>query len=57
MNEQNRRTLLKGAGLGLGAGLMSGLVGQAQAATAPEQIWSAEYWAKKGDVKLAQVRF
>jgi len=52
MSEQNRRTLLKGAGLGLGAGLTSGLVGPAQAATAPEQIWSAEYWAKKGDVKL-----
>src|SRR5262245_4904402 len=54
-----RRNFLKGAGLGVGTGLISGLTsaqaqttgaGAAQAADAP--VWSAEYWAKKGDVKL-----
>ena len=54
-----RRTILKGAGLGVGAGLMSGIAsgqaqttgaGAAQAGDAP--VWSAEYWANKGDVKL-----
>jgi pimeloyl-ACP methyl ester carboxylesterase len=43
-----RRTVLKGAGLGIGAGLLSGIVTPASAA----DIWSAEYWAKKGEVKL-----
>ena len=47
-----RRTVLKGAGLG--AGLLTGVV--SPAAAAAENIWSAEYWAKKsekkGDVKL-----
>ena len=54
-----RRTILKGASLGVGAGLMSGLTATAQAQTtgtgAPAEdgpIWSAEYWAKKGDVTL-----
>src|SRR5262249_48602315 len=52
-----RRTLLKGGGLGVGAGLASGLaqaqVPGAAAATAREgPIWSAEYWAKKGEVPL-----
>ncbi len=51
MNEQNRRTVLKGAGLGVGAGILSGIVSPASAASAGE-IWSAEYWAKKADVKL-----
>src|SRR4051794_39192964 len=55
-----RRTVLKGASLGVGAGLMSGLTAAAQAQTAglgaiqaeDGPIWSAEYWAKKGDVAL-----
>ena len=51
MSEQDRRTLLKGAGLSVGAGLLSGIVAQAGAAPSGE-IWSAEYWAKKGSVKL-----
>jgi alpha-beta hydrolase superfamily lysophospholipase len=46
-----RRTVLKSAGLGVGAGLLSGLAIPAQTATADE-IWSSEYWARKGDVKL-----
>jgi pimeloyl-ACP methyl ester carboxylesterase len=44
-----RRSVLKGAGLGIGAGLLSAVTLPASAA---EDIWSAEYWAKKGDVKL-----
>jgi pimeloyl-ACP methyl ester carboxylesterase len=55
-----RRTLLKGASLGVGAGLVAGLASRAQAQTTgagmPQatdgQIWSAEYWAKKGNVAL-----
>jgi alpha-beta hydrolase superfamily lysophospholipase len=46
-----RRTVLKTAGLSVGAGLLSGLATPMQAASDGE-IWSAEYWAKKGDVKL-----
>ncbi|HEY2758390.1 MAG TPA: alpha/beta fold hydrolase [Pseudolabrys sp.] len=45
-----RRTILTMAGLSVGAGLISGKPSQA-AAAAPD-IWSAEYWAKKGDVPL-----
>ena len=55
-----RRTILKGASVGVGAGLVSGLTSTAQAQTTgagtPQAseglIWSAEYWAKKGDVRL-----
>src|SRR5262249_28413119 len=53
-----RRTILKAASLGLGAGLASALAAQAQTtgtgAAQPSEgaIWSAEYWAKKGDVAL-----
>jgi pimeloyl-ACP methyl ester carboxylesterase len=47
-----RRAVLKGAGLGVGAGLLSGLVKSAAAAEPAGNIWSAEYWANKGDVKL-----
>jgi alpha-beta hydrolase superfamily lysophospholipase len=55
-----RRTVLKGAGLGAGAGLVGGLAAIAQAQTTGAglepagdgPIWSAEYWAKKGDVAL-----
>jgi alpha-beta hydrolase superfamily lysophospholipase len=53
-----RRSVLKSAGLGIGAGLASSLSpARAQVATAaaaqPAQApWSAEYWARKGDVAL-----
>jgi pimeloyl-ACP methyl ester carboxylesterase len=52
-----RRTVLQGtgivAGIGIGAGLLPGFSAvQAKAATAEGEIWSHEYWAKKGDVKL-----
>ncbi|MBV8167710.1 MAG: alpha/beta fold hydrolase [Alphaproteobacteria bacterium] len=52
----SRRTVIKGAGLGLAAGALTPSLASAagsvhQAATA-EPVWSAEYWATKGDVKL-----
>jgi alpha-beta hydrolase superfamily lysophospholipase len=51
-----RRTLLASAGLGLSAGLVSGIAPTAAEAAAaqaaPGAIWSSEYWAHKGDVKL-----
>ena len=44
-----RRTLLKGAG----AGLIAGVIAPAQAEPAAAgEIWSHEYWANKGGVKL-----
>lgn len=46
-----RRTVLKSAGLGVGAGILSGLPATAEDSGGGE-IWSAEYWAKKGDVPL-----
>ena len=46
-----RRTVLKSAALGVGAGLLSSLPLAAQTASDGE-IWSSEYWTKKGDVKL-----
>jgi len=49
-----RRAVLQGAGIGIGAGLLSGLsmAAQAQMARGTGEIWSKDYWAKKGDVKL-----
>jgi alpha-beta hydrolase superfamily lysophospholipase len=55
-----RRAVIKSAGLGIGglgigAGLASGIAAanaQAAAQAAPAEIWSGEYWAHKGDVKL-----
>ena len=59
-----RRTVIKSAGLGIGAGLGLGMAaGHAQSPTgaaAPTvsagEVWSAEYWAQKGDVKLYMFR-
>jgi len=45
-----RRTLLQGAGAGLLAGLSG--VAHAQAGAPVGDIWSKEYWAKKGGVRL-----
>jgi alpha-beta hydrolase superfamily lysophospholipase len=48
-----RRAVLMSAGVGIGAGLMSGLAHAASAdGAAGGDIWSAEYWAHKGGVKL-----
>lgn len=46
-----RRAVLKTAGLGVGAGLLTGVSAPAQAAPDTE-IWSAEYWTKKGEPPL-----
>ena len=54
-----RRAIIKGAGLGLVAGgLADALPTQsAVAATAEgDEIWSSEYWAKKGDIPLWMYR-
>jgi pimeloyl-ACP methyl ester carboxylesterase len=55
-----RRSFIKSAGLGIGAGLVSGMAAApAEAATAEPataDIWSKQYWAQKGDVKLAMYR-
>jgi pimeloyl-ACP methyl ester carboxylesterase len=50
-----RRTVLISAGLGIGAGILSGLATSAEAAAGPD-IWSQDYWAKKGDVPLFMFR-
>jgi alpha-beta hydrolase superfamily lysophospholipase len=52
-----RRAVLMSAGVGIGAGLVSGLApahaqGATPAAAATTDIWSQEYWADKGGVKL-----
>ena len=49
-----RRTVLQTAGFaaGIGAGLLSGVVTPAAAAEPAGEIWSSEYWANKGGVKL-----
>lgn len=51
MNDRRwaRRTLLAGAGLGVAAGLAAPGLGTAEPAAG---IWSREYWAHRGDVKL-----
>jgi pimeloyl-ACP methyl ester carboxylesterase len=54
-----RRTVIKSAGLGIGAGLASGITSahaQTAAQAQPAEIWSGEYWAHKGNVKLAMFR-
>src|ERR1700722_7524040 len=56
-----RRSLIKGAGLGLGAGMIGALAdatAQSAAAASTEggEIWSSEYWAKKGDIPLWMFR-
>jgi pimeloyl-ACP methyl ester carboxylesterase len=62
-----RRTILKAAGVGLGAGVLSGLASRAQAQTsaataggataaAKDAIFARDYSAKKGDVTLAMYR-
>ena len=51
-----RRTLIKGAGLGLIAGtLPEAAPAQAEPAEG-SRFWSGEYWAKKGDVPLWMYR-
>ena len=53
-----RRTVIKGAGLGLVAGGISAAMPAQNAVAATEggEIWSSEYWTKKGDVPLWMFR-
>jgi hypothetical protein len=54
-----RRAVIKGAGLGLAAGTLAQAMPMqsAVAATAEgDEIWSSEYWAKKGDIPLWMYR-
>jgi len=53
-----RRTVIKGAGLGVVAGGLSATLPLHEASAASEggEIWSSEYWAKKGDVPLWMFR-
>jgi len=53
--------MLKAAGLGVGAGMLSGLAATAAQAEGPAaavpaaanaEVWSNEYWTKKGDINL-----
>ena len=49
-SDHSRRAVLKSAGLGVGAGLLSDLAPAVAAENA--EIWAHEYWANKDDVKL-----
>jgi alpha-beta hydrolase superfamily lysophospholipase len=53
-----RRAILKAAGVGIGAGMLSGLASAAQAQTSDAKgpIVAHDYWAQKGDVMLAMYR-
>jgi pimeloyl-ACP methyl ester carboxylesterase len=54
-----RRAVIKGAGLGLVAGGLASAFPAPAAVAATEQageIWSSEYWAKKGDIPLWMYR-
>jgi pimeloyl-ACP methyl ester carboxylesterase len=56
-----RRALIAGAGLGIGASFGTSLLGalspeRADAAETSGKIWSGDYWASKGDVKLYMYR-
>ena len=51
-----RRTVIKGAGLGLVAGGLAGTLPTPSPAAEGGEIWSSEYWARKGDVPLWMYR-
>src|SRR5579862_8615864 len=53
-----RRNLIKGAGLGLVAGTLADArpAQSADAASEGGEIWSREYWARKGDIPLWMFR-
>ena len=58
-NPLARRAVIKGAGLGLVAGMLAGALPARSAGAANAEggeIWSREYWAKKGDVPLWMFR-
>src|SRR4030088_1958102 len=54
-----RRAVIKGAGLGLIAGTLADAMPTQSAVAATVdggEIWSSEYWAKKGDIPLWMYR-
>jgi pimeloyl-ACP methyl ester carboxylesterase len=51
-----RRAVIKGAGLGVVAGGLASTLPVQTAAAAEGEIWSSEYWTKKGDVPLWMFR-
>jgi len=51
-----RRDIIKGAGLGLVAGGLAASLPAQNASAVEGEIWSNEYWAKKGDVPLWMFR-
>jgi len=51
-----RRAVIKGAGLGIVASGLAGTLPVQTAAAAEGEIWSSEYWTKKGDVPLWMFR-
>ena len=54
--ELARRTVFKGAGLGLVAGSIAAALPTSAAASDGGEIWRSEYWARKGDVPLWMYR-
>jgi hypothetical protein len=54
-----RRAVIRGAGFGLVAGTLAEVLpsqGAVAAAGEGEEIWSSEYWARKGDIPLWMYR-
>src|ERR1700756_222772 len=56
LDNPGRRDVIKGAGLGLMAGMVADALPAQAAPVAGSEIWSGEYWAKKGDVPLWMYR-
>ncbi|WP_342712972.1 alpha/beta fold hydrolase [Bradyrhizobium sp. B124] len=55
--DHSRRTVIKGIGVSTAAGVLGAAPAQAAAAVPAEgEIWSNEYWAKKGDIPLWMFR-
>lgn len=56
-SDQPRRTVIKGIGAAAAAGVLGRPPAQAATAVSIEgEIWSSEYWAKKGDIPLWMFR-
>ena len=53
---QSRRTVIQAAGAGIITQLAAGEAHAQGEAKAEGELWSGEYWANKGDVKLAMYR-
>src|ERR1044072_3005870 len=51
-----RRTVIKGIGAGVAAGAVGAMPAPVAAAGEGGEIWSSEYWTKKGDIPLWMFR-